>query len=87
MKETEAKSAKLVPLMWVFTYKEAPDGYISRCRSRLVVRGDLQDKATVLSTYAATLASKSFRLAMALAAHFDLEIRQFDVINVFINIV
>ena len=60
--------------MWVFTYKEALDSYISRCRSRLVVRGDLQDKATMLSTYAATLILKSFRLVIALAAHFDLEI-------------
>ena len=73
--------------MWVFTYKKALNSYISRYRLRLVIRGDLQDKATVLLTYAATLVLKSFRLAMALAAHFDLEIRQFDVINVFINIV
>ncbi len=38
-----------------------------------------------MSTYAATLAAKSFRAVMAIAARFDLEIKQFDVINAFIN--
>ncbi len=30
-----------IPLKWVFTYKTDPDGYLIRCRSRIVVRGDL----------------------------------------------
>jgi hypothetical protein len=75
----------LVPLMWVFKYKPDPEGYISRCRSRIVVRGDLQSESTIVSTYASTLSAKSFRIAMALAAHFDLEVKCFDVINAFIN--
>jgi hypothetical protein len=50
-----------------------------------VVRGDLQDDETIISTYAATLAARSFRIASALAAYFDLEIKQFDVVNVFVN--
>jgi len=37
------------------------------------------------NTYAATLAAKSFRIAMAMAAREDLEIRQFDVVNAFLN--
>ena len=49
------------------------------------MRGDLQDEETIQSTYAATLAARSFRVAMALAAHFDLEVKQFDVINAFIH--
>jgi hypothetical protein len=61
------------------------EGKLLRCKSRLVVRGDLQHEDTIQLTYAATLASKSFRLAMALAAYFDLEIKQFDVINAFVN--
>jgi hypothetical protein len=36
-------------------------------------------------TYAATLASKSFRLAAALVAYFELEMKQFDVVNAFVN--
>lgn len=36
-------------------------------------------------TYAATLAAKVFRLLMAILAAFDLEARQYDAINAFIN--
>jgi hypothetical protein len=39
----------------------------------------------VLLTYAATLVARSFRIAMAIAAHFDLEAKQYDIINAFIN--
>jgi hypothetical protein len=81
---SEAKTQP-IPLKWVFTYKTDSEGMLTRCRSRIVVRGDLQDSETVLSTYAATLASRSFRMAMAIAAHFDLEAKQYDVVNAFIN--
>ena len=50
-----------------------------------MVRGDLQDELTIQSTYAATLGAKSFRIAMAIAAKFDLEIQQYDVVNAFVN--
>ena len=49
------------------------------------MRGDLQEKGTLESTYAATLAAKSFRTAMAIAAERNLEIRQFDVVGAFLN--
>jgi hypothetical protein len=39
----------------------------------------------VLLTYAATLAARSFRMAMAITAHFDLEAKQYDIVNAFIN--
>jgi hypothetical protein len=32
----------ILPLMWVFTYKGDEDGFLTRCKARLVVRGDLQ---------------------------------------------
>ena len=72
-------------MKWVFTYKIDADGFLTRCRSRIVVRGDLQEESTILSTYAATLAARSFRIACAIAAHFDLETKQFDVVNAFVN--
>jgi hypothetical protein len=40
-----------------------------------------------LLTYAATLASRSFRIGTAIVAYFDLKIKQFDVVNAFINAV
>ena len=74
-------------MKWVFTYKIDADGFLTRCRSRIVVRGDLQEESTILSMYAATLAAHSFRIACTIAAHFDLEMKQFDVVNVFVNAV
>ena len=74
-----------IPLQWVFTYKCDEQGFLTRCRARLVVRGDLQAKDTIESTYAATLAGRSFRIVMALIAKYDLETKQFDVVNAFVN--
>jgi hypothetical protein len=75
-REVERSSARgrPLPLKWVFTYKVDEDGYLIKVKARLVVRGDLQAKDTLHSTYAATLAARSFRLAMAIAAEFDIEI-------------
>ncbi|RYC53684.1 hypothetical protein CHU98_g12525, partial [Xylaria longipes] len=80
----EAKYDPL-PLKWVFTYKFDEEGYLEVCKARLVVRGDLQYEDTLQSTYAATLAAKTFRIMMAIAAQFDLEVKQFDVISAFLN--
>jgi hypothetical protein len=38
-----------------------------------------------LSTYAAILVARSFRIFIAIAAYFDLKIKQFDIINAFAN--
>jgi hypothetical protein len=64
----------ILPLMWVFTYKGDEDGFLTRCKARLVVRGDLQ-KNYSQDTYAATLAARVFRALMAIAAYFDLDIQ------------
>ena len=74
-----------LPLKWVWTYKFDQDGILQKCKARIVVRGDLQEKDSLTSTYAATLAARSFRAAMAIAAHFDLEIMQYDVVGAFLN--
>jgi hypothetical protein len=41
----------------------------------------------ILLTYVATLALRSFRISIAIIAYFDLKIKQFDVVNAFINAV
>jgi hypothetical protein len=84
VKRTSARGRPL-PLKWVFTYKTNEDGYFVKAKARLVVRGDLQAKDTLHSTYAATLAARSFRLAMAIAAEFDMDIWQLDVVAAFLN--
>ncbi|KAJ6436334.1 reverse transcriptase family protein [Purpureocillium lavendulum] len=82
--EREKARAPPLPLKWVYTYKFDQDGYLQRCKARICVRGDLQEDDDGLETYAATLAAKTFRVVMATAARFDLDIRQFDVGNAFL---
>ena len=77
-------ATKTLPLIWVFTYKFDTDGYLSKFKARLCVRGDLQQPIHQ-DTYAATLAAKAFRALMAIVAAFDLEAWQFDAINAFTN--
>ena len=72
---------KPIPTTWVFKYKFDEFGYLVKFKARLCVRGDLQ--LTQQDTYAATLAASVFRTLMALTAAFDLETRQFDVVNAF----
>jgi hypothetical protein len=73
----------VIPLKWVFKYKLDEHGYLVKFKARLVVRGDFQTTAN--ETYAATLAARTFRALMALAAAFNLELRQYDATNAFIN--
>ena len=69
--------------MWVFTNKFNENGYLLKEKARIVARGDLH--ITDDDTYAATLAAQTFRAVMALVARFDLETRQYDVVNAFTN--
>jgi hypothetical protein len=77
-------NGRILPLKWVFSYKTDENNNLVRCKARICVRGDLQDD-TLGETYAATLATKSFRTIMATAARFDLECDQYDVVNAFLN--
>lgn len=78
------KGGQILDCMWVYTYKVNSDGTFKNCKARLVVRGD-QQKPTAQETYAATLAARSFRTLMAIAARFDLELVQWDAVNAFVN--
>jgi hypothetical protein len=83
IKRSEAKS-KPLPLTWVFKYKFDKHGFLNKFRARICVRGDLQPPSEK-DTYAATLAAKSFRILMALAARWDLQLKQLDAVNAFPN--
>ena len=76
-------SQKPLPLMWTFVYKFDENGFLDKFKARLVARGDLQ--STEEDTYAATLAAQVFRAIMAITAAFDLETRQYDTVNAFVN--
>jgi len=74
---------EVLPLIWVFKYKLDSEGYLTKYKARVCVRGDLQTTAD--DTHAATLAIRIFRALMAIAAYFNLEIRQYDAVNAFTN--
>lgn len=69
----------------MFKYKFNKEGELQECKARICVRGDLQKVDNLKSTYAATLAAKTFRTVIALAADGDLECKQFDVVGAFMN--
>lgn len=50
---------KTIPLTWVFAYKFDTNGYVTKFKARICVRGDLQPKSDK-DTYAATLAARVF---------------------------
>ena len=77
-------TSRPIPLKWVFKYKYDKHGFLVKFKARICVRGDLQPTSDK-DTYAATLAGKSFRMLMALAARWDLQLRQLDAVNAFQN--
>ena len=74
----------LLPLIWVFKYKTDSDGFITKYKSRLVARSNLQ--ATEEETYAATVAIQTFRAITAIYTAFDLNYKSYDVINAYVNL-
>jgi hypothetical protein len=76
-------TTEVLPLIWVFKYKLDSTSHLTKYKARICVRGDLQN--TLEDTYAATLAARVFRALMAIAAYFNLEIRQYDAVNAFTN--
>ncbi len=71
--------------MRVYTYKFNTKGFFVKCKARLVVRGDQQKVNHTEENYAATLATRSFRAVLSIAARFNLEMKQFDAVNAFVN--
>ncbi len=77
---------KLISLKWVFIYKSDSNDFLFKYKARIVIRDDLQKINNVQNVYAATLASKIFRMMMTLVADFHFKIKQLNVVNVFLNV-
>jgi Reverse transcriptase (RNA-dependent DNA polymerase) len=84
-KDPAVKDHQTLDCMWVYIYKFDKHGRLAKCKARLVVRGDQQSKSMTGDTYAATLAARSFRVFIAIAARFDLELIQYDAVNAFVH--
>jgi len=80
--DPEVKGHQVLDCMWVYVYKFDKHGRLAKCKARLVVRGDQQDKSKIGDT---SLAARSFRVFMAIAARFDLELIQYDAVNAFVH--
>jgi hypothetical protein len=65
---------KLISLKWIFIYKSDSNDFLIKYKARIVIRDDLQKVNNAQNVYAATLASKIFRM-MTLIADFHLKIK------------
>ncbi|KAJ6088976.1 hypothetical protein N7499_003084 [Penicillium canescens] len=78
------RGIQVLPLMWVYAYKFDQDGFLLKCKARICVRGDLQTISSE-EKRAATLAARTARTLFALVAAYDLDLRQRDAVNAFLN--
>ncbi len=73
-------------MKWIFIYKSDFDDFLFKYKARIVIRDDLQKINNAQNVYAATLASKIFRMMMTFVADFHFKIKQLDAVNVFLNV-
>src|SRR5438105_8527355 len=77
---------KTVGCKWVYKTKRDSKGNVERFKARLVAKGFTQREAVDYNETFSPVSSKdSFRIVMALVAHFDLELNQMDVKTAFLN--
>ena len=80
------KGAKTVGCKWVYKTKRDSRGNVERHKARLVAKGFTQREGIDYNeTYSPVSCKDSFRIIMALVAHFDLELHQMDVKTAFLN--
>ncbi|RVW16631.1 Retrovirus-related Pol polyprotein from transposon TNT 1-94 [Vitis vinifera] len=80
------ESVKPIGCKWIFKTKRDPKGNIARYKTRLVAKGFTQKEGIdYKETFSPVSSNDSFRIIMALVAHYDLELHQMNVKIAFLN--
>ena len=80
------EGVKPVGCKWIFKTKRDSEGNVERYKARLVAKGFTQKEGIDFTeTFSPVSMKDSFRIIMALVAHFDLELHQMDVKTAFLN--
>lgn len=77
---------KPIGCKWVYKTKRDANGKIERHKARLVAKGFTQKEGVdYTETFSPVSSKDSFRIIMALVAHYDMELHQMDVKTAFLN--
>ncbi|RVW88887.1 Retrovirus-related Pol polyprotein from transposon TNT 1-94 [Vitis vinifera] len=77
---------KPIGCKWIFKTKRDSNGNVERYKARLVAKGFTQKEGIDFKeTFSPVSMKDSFRIIMALVAHYDLELHQMDVKTTFLN--
>ena len=80
------KGVKPIICKWIFKAKRDSKGNFERYKAHLVTKGLTQKKGIdYKETFSPVSSKDSFRIIMALVAHYDLELHQIDVKTAFLN--
>ena len=80
------EGANVLPGTWAFRRKRSPDGTIKSYKARFCVRGDRQKEGVdFFDTYAPVVSWSTVRLLLTLSVIHDLETRQVDYTNAFVQ--
>ncbi|RVW75445.1 Retrovirus-related Pol polyprotein from transposon TNT 1-94 [Vitis vinifera] len=77
---------KPIGCKWIFKTKRESNGNVERYKAHLVAKGFTQKEGIDFKeTFSPVSTKDSFRIIMALVAHYDLELHQMDVKTTFLN--